>query len=267
MSSLASSVARPGRDLVRQVLNVVLAVGQVVVTVLGYIVGSNSKFSSSTAATSPIVPADYTFIVWSLIYAGALVYAIYQALPRQREDELLRRIGFYTASAYLATIVWLIAAQTGVAWFTVVCLFWILASLLGAFLQIIQWRTAFTQAQRWLVILPISIYTAWATIASIANPASVAQESGVTSLLGLSATAWTLIMLLVGTGIAGFVTIRSRGNAGYALTFVWALIGIVVANVVRSSNPPVAILAGILAVVMVVLLSWARLTLRRQAAR
>ncbi|GLV53656.1 hypothetical protein KDH_05080 [Dictyobacter sp. S3.2.2.5] len=254
---------KSGGDRLRQGLNIVLAVSQVVVTIVGYMVRSNDTFTSSDAGTSPIVPADYTFSVWSLIYAGALAYAIYQALPQQRGDALLRRVGFYTASAYLATTIWLIAAQTGLAWFTIVCMFWILISLLGAFIQIIRWHTPFTQAQRWLVILPISIYAAWATIASIANPASILHQSGITSLGGLPATTWTIIMLLVGTGIAAFVTIKSRGNAGYALTFCWALIGIVVANITRSPNRPIAILAAILAVGMIALLSWARTNLRR----
>ncbi|GAC1366116.1 MAG: tryptophan-rich sensory protein [Ktedonobacteraceae bacterium] len=257
MISTITTALRLSRDVLRQVLNVALAAGQIIITLVGYRLGSNSNFTSTNATTPQIVPAEYVFSIWGLIYAGALAYAIYQALPLHREDELLRRIGFYTASAYLATCTWLLMAQLNLYGLTVVCIFWILGSLLGAFIQFIMYKAPLTRAQRFLVILPTSIYTGWATIAVIANIATALQSAGFSNV-GLSNQNWTIVMLIVGTLIASFTTYRSRGNLGYALTLVWAFIGVVVANIVRTPGVPVAITAGIMAVALMAVLFIAR---------
>jgi hypothetical protein len=49
---------------------------------------------------SLIEPAGYAFAVWALIFALSLVYAVYGALRANRENPLLRRIGWYTAGAF-----------------------------------------------------------------------------------------------------------------------------------------------------------------------
>ncbi len=51
----------------------------------------------------------------------------------------------------------------------------------------------------------------------------------------------------MGATIALFVILQSQGNIGYTLTVAWALIGIMVANIVRTPNLPIAIVAGGLA--------------------
>ena len=39
------------------------------------------------------VPAGYVFSIWGLIYLGLLAFTIFQALPTQRENPRLARIG------------------------------------------------------------------------------------------------------------------------------------------------------------------------------
>jgi hypothetical protein len=258
MIGALTTAFRFNRDILRQALNVAFAAAQVVITIVGYVVGSNSNFDSSNKTTPQIVPADYTFSVWSLIYAGALAYAIYQALPQQRENELLRRIGFYTASAYLATSAWLIVAQLNLYWLTVVCIFWILGSLLGAFLPLIQYKAPFSRTEQFLVVSPISIYAGWATIATIANVATALQSSGFSNV-GLSNQSWTILMIIVGTLIASFTTYKSQGNLGYALTLVWAFIGIAVANSARTPSLLVALTATSMAIVLTAVLLISRI--------
>lgn len=253
MIGTTTTAVRFNRDILRQALNVILSVAQIVITIISYAIGSSSNYTSTNATTPQIVPATYVFSIWALIYAGALAYAVYQALPQHREDELLRRIGFYTASAYLATSAWLIMAQLNLYWLTVVCIFWIFGSLLGAFIQFIMYKAPLSRTERLLVILPTSIYAGWGTIAVIANVSTALQSAGFSNV-GLSNQNWTILMLIVGTLIACFTTYRSRGNLGYALTLIWAFIGVVVANIVRTPGVPVALTAGIMAVVLAAVL-------------
>jgi hypothetical protein len=53
-----------------------------------------------------VVPGDYAFVIWTPIFLLALVYAVYQALPSNRENPLLRRVGWFSALAYFSNGVW-----------------------------------------------------------------------------------------------------------------------------------------------------------------
>ncbi len=69
------------RDLLRQVANVIGAIFQVAVPILtGPAIGRVSDENRSL-----VVPADYAFVIWNLIFFLSLVYTVYQALPANRE--------------------------------------------------------------------------------------------------------------------------------------------------------------------------------------
>ena len=258
MNGLTSST-RFNLDTLRQALNLVCILAVIGITLLGYLVGSNSTFTATTTATVQIVPAGYTFSVWAVIYLGGLVYSVYQALARHREDPLLRRIGFSTASAYLATALWLLFAQIGWYWLTVVCFVWILGSLLRAFLPLISAEAKLSWVRRLVIVFPISVFLGWTTVALIANIATALSASGVHDVW-LSDQNWTLLMLLVGAVIALFVILQSKGNLGYALTVAWALLGIMVANILRTRDPSVAVVAGGLAAIAILAMIYAWIT-------
>ncbi|HEY0602165.1 MAG TPA: hypothetical protein VGD58_04595 [Herpetosiphonaceae bacterium] len=248
------TVAHGRRDRLRQILNLVFAIGQVVTTYLTVATGADDQFSNRTTVDPPIIPAEYTFIViWSVIYVSTIAYAIYQALPQQRENELLRRIGFWTAAAFAGTSLWLVAAGQNQVWLTAAIFFGILAVLLVAFVQLIRAGVPRSSAERYLVMTPISIYAAWATIGTIANTAAALDSSGWTGTL-VAPQLWAIIMLAIAGVIASFVATVSRGNIWYVLTIGWALAGIVVAN--RGSFPIVSVAAG--ATGLLVLLAWVR---------
>jgi hypothetical protein len=77
------------RDVVRRVANVVGAVFQILVPIMtGPAIGRVSDANST-----PVVPADYAFMICSPIFLLCLAYAVYQALPANRGNPLLRRIG------------------------------------------------------------------------------------------------------------------------------------------------------------------------------
>ncbi len=243
MTVSAATFASPGGDRLRQALNLAFALGQVLTTALVVATGADNITGDDPGAITPIVPAGYAFGIWGVIYGGSLAYAVYQALPSRREDELLRRIGPFTAAAFPGTSLWLIAAQRGWIWPTVAVFFGILAALLGAFVGLIRLGAPRTTAERFCVVLPVSVYTGWATVATIANVSTALKASGFGGF-GLAAGAWAVAMLIVAAGIALFVTLVSRGNVWYALTIVWALVGIAVANLTREPSPAVAVVAG-----------------------
>lgn len=231
------------RDRLRQVVNVVLAIGQVVTTILTFTTGTDAEITSRSTTEPPIIPASYTFfVIWTVIYASTIAYSVYQAFPSQRTNELFRRIGWWTAAAFAGTSLWLWAAALGWVWLAAAIFFGILGALVIAFVRLIHVHAPRSNAERYLVVLPIGIYTAWSTIGTIANVASALNASGYTEL-GLGPQAWAIVMLLTAGAVASLVTAVSRGTVAYALTIIWALVGVVVANV--GDHPPVAVAAGV----------------------
>lgn len=223
-----------------------------VATFLCFGLGTTFEDATRSDAGEPlIVPAGYAFIIWGLIYASSMAYGVFQALPAQRESELLRAIGPYMASAFVGTAAWLLMARFGWTWLTVACIVWIGLSLAGALPAVLRAAPRMTALERGLVVLPVSVFAGWVTVATFANTAAAVKESGWLDT-GLPEPAWTVVMLLAAGAIAAAVTLAGRGAPFYALTVVWALVGIVVANAAGRSVT-VAVTAGALAVAVVAL--------------
>jgi len=245
-------------DRFRQLLNVVLAVSMPVTAIIAFNTGTSFEEATRTERGTPIIePAGYAFIIWTLIYAGSAAYAIFQAVPSQTENELFRRIGFWTASAFLGTTSWLVMARCGWIWLTVVCIIWMLASLIPTFSELVRAGSRLTTAEYWFVVFPLSVFTGWITVATFANTAAACKESGWLDFV-FSEQTWTLVMIVAAGLIASFVTTISRGNAGYALTIIWALVAIAVANVMRGPNVAVAMTAIFMGALVVVALLYGR---------
>jgi hypothetical protein len=74
MSTSDAIPSGPHPDRIRQALNLALALAQPITTVLCFALGmSFDEDTRSSLGEPPIVPAGYTFTIWSAIYAGAIV--------------------------------------------------------------------------------------------------------------------------------------------------------------------------------------------------
>jgi translocator protein len=245
-------------DRFRQILVLVLSLAPPITTILAFATGTTFEEATRSDGGKPLIePAGYAFIVWTLIYGGSVAYGIFQALPSQAGNELFRRIGFFTASAFVGTSVWLLMARFGWIWLTVVCIVWMLASLAPAFVWLVSYDSSLTLAERCLVVFPLSVFTAWVTVATFANTAAAVKDSGWADV-GLSEQSWTVLMLAAAGLVACGATLFSRGNAGYALTVLWALAAIVVANLHPGQSTPVAVTAGLVGGAVALVLHYAR---------
>ena len=82
------------RDVARQAATVVGALFQVLagaIVPIGAIAGETPSL---------VIPAYYAFAIWGPIFLFCLAYATYQALPANRHDPLLRRVGWFFAGAF-----------------------------------------------------------------------------------------------------------------------------------------------------------------------
>ncbi|GAC1651197.1 MAG: hypothetical protein NVS9B15_11260 [Acidobacteriaceae bacterium] len=222
-------------DRLRQTLNLVLSLGQIVTTVLCFYLGTSfDQATSSKFDESPITPAGYAFTNWSLIYAMSLAYGVWQAFPSRAADPLLRRIGWSTAVAFLGTNVWLVFARLNLTWATFATIVLMLFFLYRAWA--VLWPMPFGgNAERWLVRFHLAVFSGWITVATFANFASAMKNSGWADLW-IPETAWCVLLLSIAGIAAAIVVRRSRADVPFTLTILWALIAILSNNAARFHN-------------------------------
>ncbi len=209
-------------------------------------------------------PAGYVFAIWGVIYLGMLAYMVYQALPSQRTNPRLRAIGWWYVFGNLANTIWIFFWHYEQMLVTVGLIVILLVSLVMAYLRLAPARQVpglVSRGEWWTTHLTFSIYTAWVTVATVANVAtylvSVGWDGGF-----LSPAVWTVILLLVATGIGLLFLARWR-DAAYVAVLVWAFIGIAVNHSeVTLVSWTAAALAGVLAVLAVAALVKGRKTVR-----
>lgn len=216
-------------DGVRQWANVVFSLAQIAAPALPAALGLPAIGSVSNRYPTYVVPAGYAFSIWSLIFLLTVVYAVWQARPARRADPLLRRVGWLTAGAMLGNTVWELIFPQG--WFalSVLVIGGILAALIGVVARTAPRRHALSATERALVWVTFSIFLGWITVATVANVAMAGLALGWTGA-PLTAEVWGIIMIAAAGVIAAGVTWRTGGNAGYALTVVWALVAVFVAR-------------------------------------
>ncbi|OZH53074.1 hypothetical protein AFK68_20160 [Hydrocoleum sp. CS-953] len=195
-----------------------------------------------------ITPASYAFAIWGLIYLGLISFGIYQVLPAQRENKILRRCQYFLVSASLSQIVWIFLFQYQLFILSVLAMLGILGCLICLYLNLGISYERVSKKDKWLVHHPISIYFAWISVATIVNLACALDNLGWNSSQQV-AIVWTIIMLIIGAVIAAIINIQKQDIA-YSLVFVWALTAIAVRHL---DTLVIAISAGILALGLAVL--------------
>ncbi len=178
------------------------------------------------------VPAGYVFSIWGLIYLGLIGFIVFQSLPKNRENNLVAKIGPWFAVSNLANAVWLISfhyQQFGLALVFMVVL---LISLIAIFLRLDIGKARSSRQENWLINIPFSLYLGWITVATIANATQVLyfiKWDG----FGLAPEIWLVIMLAAAVVISALMSLTRR-NIPFALVLVWAFTGIAA----KFPNPP-----------------------------
>lgn len=247
------------RDIIRQSLNLILAVGQLLLPPLWFATG----FNEGTAATPPIAdpnpatPAGYAFAVWGAIYLGAATYAVVQALPRNREDPFFRRVGWWTVIGYTGCCVWLYFASFGPVWATVPVIVVMILSLGRAFVVASDLFYAEKTWQRLITVVPLSIYAGWISAATFVNFADVIPAYGF-DRFGMSGAEFGRLVVLMAGGTAFAFALRTKAFPVYIGTVVWALVGIIVANGGTAFDNPIAWISAGAALVLIAMAFWFR---------
>jgi hypothetical protein len=239
------------RTGIRQIVNLIAILAAFGINIIANIAPVNGKtigeISNTLFQDVLITPANYAFAIWGLIYLGLISFAIYQALPAQQQNARLQRMGYLVAIASFAQIIWIFFFLYGLFALSFVAMLGILLPLIGAYQSLRNGDRYPPRQQKWFVWVPISIYLAWISVATIVNGAIVLDYWNWNGW-GIAPQIWSVIMLLVATAIAVTVSIR-RVDLAYTGVFIWAFVAIAVRN---GNNLVIAAAAGGLAIVLVI---------------
>lgn len=204
--------------------------------------------SQSDSVRTLLTPAGWAFSIWGPLYAGSMMFALFQFMPSHRDNIRLSFLRWPAAGAFLGNALWAAYTQLfGLSAFSAATILWTLACLLVIHRQISLWNSKPTPAETWLVVVPLSALAAWLTAASIVNISASLRFHGIEA----SDAAAPLIgaaVLLLGGAIAALAVARGKGNLAYAATFLWALTAIYAAG--GQAAPPVGV-AAILAAMLI----------------
>ena len=248
------------KNVLRQSVNVLAVIATIVINGLANALPLNGQTTGEISDRFQVyfVPAGYVFSIWGLIYLGLIVFAVFQALPAQRDNLRLCRIGYLFTASCLANIAWLFLWHYEQFPLTLLAMLSLLVLLIVIYLRLRIGQVAASSAEKRLVHIPFSIYLGWITVATIANATSLLEYSN-WSGWGISDEAWAIIMLVTGASIASAVTL-TRGDIAYMLVIVWAFVGIAV----KHTETPVVATAAWVVTALAVLVLVVGIVLRRR---
>ena len=223
------------KDILRQYFVALTIIATLVVNVLADVLPINGLNTGEISDRFKVyfVPAGYVFSIWGVIYLGLIAFAVFQALPSQRENPRMRATGWWIALGGLANSAWIFLWHYEQFPLTIIAMLVLLGSLIVTYLRLGIGRSAVSASETWTTRVPFSIYLGWITVATVAN---------VTSLLdylkwngfGIAPEIWMWIVLAAVLVIAVLMNFTRRDIA-YSLVILWALAGISVKQADVSS--------------------------------
>ncbi len=216
------------KNTLRQISVVVVLLATIVINILADALPINGLGTGAISDRFHVyfVPAGYVFAIWGIIYLGLVSYAVYQALPAQKENPRLQATGWWVVLGGLANSAWIFLWHYLQFIGTLGAMLLLLVTLIIVYVRLGINRFEVSPGEKWAVRLPFSIYLGWITVATIANVSDVLDYLN-WNRFGISDATWMVILLgavLLISGLMSFI----RKDIAYALVILWALAGIAV---------------------------------------
>ncbi len=240
------------KDTARQIFVVVTILGTIIVNGLANALPLNGLNTGEISDRFQVyfVPAGYVFSIWGLIYLGLIAFAIFQALPSQRENPRLRATGWWICLGGLANSAWIFLWHYEQFPLTIIAMLVLLATLIITYLRLGIGRTTVSLAETLAVRVPFSIYLGWITVATVANATSLLDYLK-WDRFGIAPEIWMGIILVAVLVIAVLMNFTRRDIA-YALVLLWALAGISIKHAaVAAVAIPTWITFGLVALTLI----------------
>ncbi|MGJ9403756.1 tryptophan-rich sensory protein [Arthrobacter sp. KK5.5] len=214
-----------------------------------------------SADGTPLAPAGGAFSIWSVVYAGLVVYAAVQLLPSRLRSERHRALRPWTAASVVLNAAWIWVAQAG--WLAVsVLVMLLLLAVLARIMVLLVARPVGSALDAIVVDGTFGLYLGWVMVATVANVSAWLASLGFAALgLPVPVAAGIVLALALAAGTA--LAFYTGGRLAPAAAIVWGLAWIGVGRLDGGTvSQPIAWTAGAAAVLMVVATLLARRTPR-----
>lgn len=216
-------------------------------------VGGNTVGELSDKYDNLFTPAGYAFSIWCIIFLALLAHGIFQvqrAFFSEKDSSFIEKIGPWLLITNIGNATWLWFWLQESTLLTIFIMLTMLVSLLTIIIKLDMQRwEAPKDIVRW-VWIPISLYSGWITVATIANISAYLAKIGWQAMF--SETVWTIIMVVVAT-IVNALVLQQRKMPVFAGVGVWAITAIAVRHwAVIPSLQWAAAICGAVLVAMIV---------------
>ena len=211
----------------RQITNIFALGAVLTINALANILPINGVTTGEVSDLFPslFTPAGYVFSIWGLIYLLLVVFVVYQALPSQKDNPRLERLGYWFAISCAFNFTWLLAWHYGAIGLSQLLMLGLLGSLITCYSRLGIGKQEVSRTEALAVRLPFSVYLGWITVATVANTSITLLNYGVTG--GWLAPFWAVIAVAAAVGV-GYLMLKNRADVAFNLVLVWAFIGIAV---------------------------------------
>ncbi|NET01899.1 MAG: tryptophan-rich sensory protein [Sphaerospermopsis sp. SIO1G2] len=240
------------QDFLRQCTTLAAIVGGFAVNVISNVAPLNGmsigEISNSLFQDVLIIPANYAFIIWGLIYLGLFALGVYQFLPSQKADPDLRKTGYLLVVASISQCIWVYLFLSRFFGVSILAMLGILVPLIMMHRRLEIGEQRVSRNKKFYVHYPISIYLGWISVATIVNVACALSFNNWNGF-GVSGEIWTVIILITAAVISGFMVINYR-DLPYTGVTVWAFLAIAVKHGDNFLITTAALGLGILLIIL-----------------
>ncbi|WP_152650258.1 tryptophan-rich sensory protein [Demequina aestuarii] len=178
-----------------------------------------------------LAPAQPAFGIWSVIYAGLAVFAVYQALPGRATDPRLRAVTWPVLASMVLNAAWIGTVQAGWLWVSVIVIIVLVAVLASIAVTLLRippssWKDRLTTD------VTVGLYLGWVSVATAANIAATGRNS-----LGAApddGTALAILVLVAVAAVAVAFAVLMRGRPALVvatgIAMAWGLAWIAAAR-------------------------------------
>ena len=255
---MQQSHSRNHHDFIRQLITLVAIVGSFVVNVASNIFPLNGlsigAISNTLFKDVLIIPANYAFVVWGVIYLGLFVLGGYQFLPQKKKDKDLRKTGYLLVIACVAQSIWVYLFLSRLFALSVIAMLAILVPLIIIYGVLGSSKKRASSRKKLCLHTPVSIYLSWISVATVVNVACALYFHGWNGW-GINSQVWTMIMLVVAATIATVIVISYRDFAYTGVT-IWALIAIAIKHSNIEILMNLSIFLAVILMFIVIIQSW-----------
>lgn len=199
---------------------------------------SASEFAGQGDST--LRAAGYGFSIWSVIYAGFLAYAIYQALSRNDGSPLIAAVALPSVFAIAGCGGWILASAFDARWLSVAIILVSAGAMIAGLAKATRRADPATWGERLCVWWPLGLLAGWLTIAAALNILTVLTAEGLLTDAPKAAAFAGLAAVL----IAALVVLRTTHLVAYGLPVAWGLVAVWVAERATKGDVATAALAA-----------------------